>query len=77
MTRKVFAAALRGFTRRHPFRPFLIEFTSGDRLLVTHPEAVRFEGDVLVYLSPDRRYRLFDNESVCQLLDLPPAASPS
>jgi hypothetical protein len=71
VTRQNFERALRGFVQRRPFQPFLIEFVSGDRLTIRHPEAVRFHGEVVLYLSPDRAYRAFDSTSVCQLLDLP------
>jgi hypothetical protein len=47
----------------------LIEFMTGDMLLVKHPEAVRFRGDVVTYPSPVGTQRLFDSDSVCQLLD--------
>jgi hypothetical protein len=69
-------AALAAFTSRRRFRTFLIEFVSGDRLRVTHPEAVYFRKHVLIYQSPQGAFRLFDSESVCQLLDETPAPSP-
>ena len=61
--------ALRAFAGRQPFQRFVIEFMSGDVLVVRHPEAVRFRGDVVVYTSPQGTQRLFDSASVCQLLD--------
>ena len=75
MTRDNCALALRSFCRRHPFRPFLIELVSGDRLLVSHPEAAGWRRNVLFYTSPQEKHRLFDSESVCQMLDVPPPAS--
>jgi hypothetical protein len=39
--------ALRALARRRPFRPFLIELHSGDRILVSHPEAVQRYGELL------------------------------
>jgi hypothetical protein len=71
MNQQNLEAALRPFARRRPFRPFLIEFVSGDRVLVRHPEAVRFRGGLLVHVSPAFEHRLFDSDSVCQLLDGP------
>lgn len=75
MTKEQFDAACRAFCRRRPFRPFSIEFNSGSRLLVGHPEAVRNEALFLVMRSPDGGYVLFTPESVSHLLDLPPATA--
>jgi hypothetical protein len=62
--------ALRAFCRRRPFRPFLIEFTSGDTMLVRHPEAVRqVEGEIFVERRPNRGFVLFTGDSVSRLLD--------
>ena len=71
MTPELFERALRGFARRRPFRPFLIDFVSGDRLVVVHPEAVDRDGDLFLFRGPDRRYRVFVAASVCQLLRRP------
>jgi hypothetical protein len=62
-------AALRSFCRRRPFLPFLVELNSGDRLQVNHPEALAWRGHLLYYASPQRKHRLFDGSSVCQVLD--------
>jgi hypothetical protein len=40
MTPDTFASALRMFLRRRPFRRFLLELHTGERLDVMHPEAV-------------------------------------
>ena len=71
MTLNSFERALRAFTQRKSFRPFLIEFLTGERLEIRHREAVRLSDQLAVYVSPDRTYRLFDYSSVCQLLDNP------
>jgi hypothetical protein len=42
---------------------------TGYELLVKHPEAVSYRGDVVVYTSPSGSQRLFDSGSVCQLMD--------
>ena len=55
---------------RRPFQPYLIQFHSGDQVLVRHPEAVNFRGELVYHVSPSERYRLFDTTSVCQLLDV-------
>jgi len=74
MTLQTIVAAYRGFTRRQRFRPFLIEFVSGDRLLVTNREAVGWREAALIYTGPRNDYRVFDSSSVCQLLDVEPAS---
>ena len=63
--------SLRAFNRRRPLKPYHIEFVTGDRLLITHPESVRSRGDLVVYMSPQESYQLFDSVSVCRLLDVP------
>jgi len=75
MTTEMLRIALRGFVRRRPFLPFLIELVSGDRFLVTHPEAVDQVREFFVYRGPDRRQRVFGAAGVAQLLD--PPTSPS
>jgi hypothetical protein len=75
MTNKQFDTAYRAFCRRQPFRPFLIEFASGNQLLIAHPEAVRPEADLYVARSSDRGYVLFAAEGVSRLLDVPTAAT--
>ncbi len=70
MTPKGFQRALRSFASRRPFRHFWIEYASGDRVLVSHPEAALVRGTVVVHTAPNGRQRLFDSSSVCQLLDV-------
>jgi hypothetical protein len=67
-----FARALRAYSRRRPFRSYVLEFVTGEPLTVGHPEAVTIDGNVIVYRSQDGLYRLFDSESVCQLRDVSP-----
>jgi hypothetical protein len=57
---------------RLPFEPFLIEFVSADRILVSHPEAVDRSGDLFLYRSSDGHQRVFAAVNVCQLIE-PPA----
>jgi hypothetical protein len=71
MTVEQFDAAYRAFRRRRPFRPFLIEFTSGHQLLISHPEAVRNEANLYAMRCPDGGNVVFAAETVSRLLDLP------
>jgi hypothetical protein len=75
MTKKQFEVALRAFVGRRPFKPFLIEFVSGDRLLVTHPETLEILPGFYVHTRKNQGHRVFTCEGVCQLLHAykPPA----
>jgi hypothetical protein len=64
-------AAIRAFRRRRPFRAFSIEFTSGNQILVSHPETVRSESNYHVMRCSDGGYVVFTAESVARLFDLP------
>ncbi|MBI3410655.1 MAG: hypothetical protein HY040_20150 [Planctomycetes bacterium] len=75
MTSDQFDAAYRAFCRRRPVRPFLIEFTSGNQLLIGHPEAVRNDGELYAMRCPDGGHVVFVAESVSRLLDVPTAAA--
>jgi len=75
VTPEQFDQVLRAFVRRRPFRPFLIELISGDRLRVAHPEAIELRGEMWVVVAgPGRQYRVFVASAVCQLLDPPEPA---
>ncbi len=61
-------AVLRYLIRRQPFCPFWIEFASGDRLLVTHPESLEWQSVFVVHRAPDRTQRVFTAAGVCQVI---------
>ncbi len=63
--------ALRLLVRRHPFRPFWFEFFSDDRVKVAHPEVIERSGELFGIRGPNRAYRMFAADSVCQLLEEP------
>jgi hypothetical protein len=71
MTEDQFDAPYLGFCRRRPFRVFLIEYTSGNQLQITHPEAIRREATLYVMRRPDAGHVVFAAETVARLLDLP------
>jgi hypothetical protein len=64
--------ALRAYTRRRPFRPFLIEFVSGSQVRMEHPDAIAFVKPLWLYRGPKRAQTLFASSAVCRLLDVPP-----
>jgi hypothetical protein len=69
MVAETFAQALRAFSRRKPFKPFLVELVNGERIFVEHPEALAFNGRAAVYISPRSEFALFDNEGVADVKD--------
>jgi hypothetical protein len=69
MVHENFSKALRAFARRAPFKPFVVELVSGERIVVEHPEALAFRGGSAVYISPRGEFSLFDHEGVAQVLD--------
>ena len=71
MTPRHFQRALQAFTRRKPFKPFIVELVSGDRLQVRHPEALILRQGIAVFITAEFLHKLFDSESVSQLLDEP------
>jgi hypothetical protein len=70
MTEESFARSLRAFSRRHPFKPFLVELASGARFTVDHTEALAQRGPVAVYINPDGEFTLFDSTMVTQMADV-------
>ena len=77
MTSDQFNIALGGFCRRRPFKPFLLEFTSGNRLIVSHPELVDAKvGGLFFMRRPDRGNEVFTAESVIRFLDPPTTPTP-
>jgi hypothetical protein len=74
MTPEQFDVAYRGFRKRSPFRPFLIEFNSGNQALVPHPESVADVAGLYTLRSPEWRLRLFAADSVARLLERPAAS---
>lgn len=75
MTDEQFAASLRPFCRRRPFRPFVIEFMNGKALRITHPEGDAPFAKVWFFRSPKDASVVFASASVCRLLDATEADS--
>jgi len=46
-----------------------MEFFSGERVLVSHPEATERFGGLFLYRGADRVHRLFPAQAVCQLVE--------
>jgi hypothetical protein len=65
-----FERALRSFTRRRRFQPFMIQMITGEELRIPHPEAIVMRGELIVFVAPKDKYRLFDSTSVSQIHDV-------
>ena len=72
MTPDNFRRAHRSFTRRRPFLPFIVEFHSGRRLLIPHPESLVVRDPLIHFISPGGQPKnyIFDSSSVSLLCDL-------
>jgi len=68
MTPEHFQTTIRAFQRRSPFRPYIVELVSGDRIVVDHPEALVVRGGVGVFVSADGSPAIFDHEGVSQVI---------
>jgi hypothetical protein len=75
MTAEHFQTAIRGFQRRTPFHPYVVELVSGDRVRVDHPEALVIRGGVAVFLSTVGSPSIFDHEGVSQIFAEPAESS--
>ena len=72
MTKRIFESTLRAYQIRHPFKPFLVELTSGTSLEVRHPEGLISHGGAAVYVEPDGRITIFDAHGVARFSDRAP-----
>ncbi len=55
------------FHRHAPFKPYMVELVSGDRIRVDPAEALALRGGVAVYVSAAGEPVIFDNEGVGQI----------
>lgn len=69
MTADHFQRSLRAFSRRTPFRPFVVELVSSARVRIDHPDALALRGGMAVFVDPDGAPSFFDHESVSQGID--------
>jgi len=69
MTTDHFQTTMRAFQRRTPFKPYVVELVSGDRVQVDHPEALVIRGGVGVFVSAAGAPSIFDHEGVRQIFE--------
>ena len=67
MVQSNFERTLRKFAHRRPFRPFVVELTSGKQFLVEHPEALAYYNGLAVYLATDDDIMYFDHHTVARV----------
>jgi hypothetical protein len=71
LTDKELAVSIRAFSRRRQFREYLIEFVSGEKTRVRHPEAVMPAAGLWLFQGPHGDRIVFAASSVCRLFDEP------
>lgn len=69
MTREQFQLALRAFYKRRPFLPFVLELASGSRVMVSHPESLLRQGELLLHRGLDGVHSVFSYESITRFVD--------
>ena len=74
MTKEAFDHTLRALMQRMPFQPFLVEFTSGTRLLIEAPRSVAWAAGRAAYLDAEGSPTIFDYEDVLRFIDPPETA---
>ena len=75
MVAEHFQTTIRAFQRRSPFRPYIVELVSGERVRVDHPEALVVRGGVAVFVNAEGAPSIFDHEGVSQILGESPESS--
>lgn len=68
MDRETFAATMRAFRNRTPFRPFTVALVTGDRYEVDHPEALALRDGLALFAAPGGVPVIFDHEGVSQVI---------
>jgi hypothetical protein len=68
MVAEYFQTAIRAFQRRTPFKAYVVELVSGDRVRVDHPEALVIRGGVAVFVNAEGAPSIFDHEGVSQVI---------
>lgn len=69
MTTEHFQTTIRALQRRAPFKPFVVELISGDRVKVDHPEALVLRAGVGVFIDANGAPAIFDHEGVSQIFE--------
>ena len=68
MAPQYFQTTIRALQRRTPFKAYVVELVSGDRVRVDHPEALLIRGGVAVFVNAEGAPSIFDHEGVSQVI---------
>ena len=71
MTFENFLRSWQACIRRRPFRPYRLQFITGETITILHPEAIRLYRQTASLVEPTGQVRLFDAQSICQFLSPP------
>lgn len=63
-----FQHTLSELAKQTPFRPFVVELVSGERLEVDHPEALAFRDMRAIFITKEGRAHYFDPEGVNRIV---------
>jgi hypothetical protein len=68
MDRDTFDSTMRVFKNRHPFQPFAVAMSNGDRLEVDHPDALAVRDGIALFAAPGGIPVVFDFDGVSQIV---------
>lgn len=68
MEKENFERLLHALSHRKPFKPYTLEFMSGESIEIDHPEALVIRAGVAVYLSADGTPAWFDHAGVSRVV---------
>jgi hypothetical protein len=68
MDPETFAAAVRTFKSRTPYRPFTVVTVSGGRYEVDHPEAILEREGIAMFAAPGGIPVIFDHDGVSEVI---------
>jgi len=71
MTRDNFEDTVKTLIEATPFRPFVIEINGGEHFEIDHLGALAYGEGASVFIGPGGRLRIFDQESVVQVINAP------
>lgn len=71
MTHDNFQQTVLTLVGRRPFAPFVLELHGGERYEIDHPNALAWGEGTVVFLGPGNILRIFDSESVVQIINAP------
>jgi hypothetical protein len=71
MTRENFEATAKILTEATPFQPYVVELRGGERFEVNRLGALAWGEGATVFIGPGGKLRIFDQESVVQIINAP------